>query len=320
MSFIWPAALVGLVLVPLAAVAYVFADRKRRREAGRFGNPALLGGLVQAPPRWKRHVPIALALAALTLLLVGMARPKADVSVQKEEATVVLAMDTSRSMAADDIEPSRLDAARTAAAAFLDKVPAPYRVGIVAFSTHAQVVLPPTTDRDAARVALFELRLGSGTSISDGIARSVALVRPQGQRQEDAAPATVLLLSDGAHTAGPPPPLTAAQRARRADVPVSTVAFGTRQAVVEVPLQGGLKQRVTVQPDAETLKRIAAATGGEFFVAEDAAKLEQVYRELGSRLAEETQPREMTYAFAAGGAVLLLLGGAVSTLWFRRAL
>ena len=320
MSFAWPVALLGLGLVPLAAAAYVLADHRRRRDAGRFGNTALLAGLVDAPPRWKRHVPVGLALAALALLLMGIARPEAKVTVDKEEATVVLAMDVSRSMAADDIRPSRLDAARSAATAFLEKVHEAYRVGIVAFSTRAQIVLPPTTDREAARTALFALRLGSGTSIGDGLDRSVTLVRPRGQRREDAVPATVLLLSDGAHTAGPPLPLQVAQRARRLGVPVSTVAFGTRQAVVQVPLPGGLRQRVTVQPDAETLKRVAAATGGEYYAAPDARKLEEVYRELGTRLAKEREPREMTYAFAAAGALLLLLGGALSTLWFRRAL
>lgn len=321
MSFIWPLALVGLLLVPAAAATYVYADRRRRRDAARFGNPALLAGLVVAPPRWRRHVPVGLALAALSLLLVGMARPEATMSVQKEEATVVLAIDTSRSMAADDVKPSRLDAARTAAAAFLEKVPEAYRVGIVAFSTRAQVVLPPTQDREAAQAALLALRLGSGTSVGDAIERSVTLVRPQGRPAgENAVPATVLLLSDGRHTAGPPLPLPAAQRAKRLGVPVSTVAFGTREAVVQVPLQGGLRQRVVVRPDAETLKRVAAATGGKAYAAEDAAKLQQVYRELGSRLASERKPREITSAFAAGAAVLLVAGAALSTLWFRRAL
>jgi Ca-activated chloride channel family protein len=321
MSFIWPAALLGLLLVPGAVAAYLYADRRRRREAGKFGNTALLAGLVEAPPRWKRHVPVALALAALTLLLVGMARPEATMSVPKEEATVVLAIDTSRSMAANDIAPSRLDAARTAANAFLEKVPKAYRVGIVAFSTRAQVVLPPTDDREAAATALLALRLGSGTSIGDAIERSVTLVRPPNRPDgEDPVPATVLLLSDGAHTAGPPLPAQAAARAKRLGVPVSTVAFGTRETTVEVPLQGGLRQRVVVRPDAETLKRVAAATGGKSYVAQDAEALEEVYRELGTRLGHERKPREVTYAFAAGGALLLLAGGALSTLWFRRAL
>ncbi len=163
MSFIWPVALLGLLLVPAAVAAYMYADRRRRRDAARFGNTALLAGLVEAPPRWKRHVPIAIALAALTFLLVGMARPEATLSVDKEEATIILALDTSRSMAADDVQPSRLDAARTAAAAFLEDVPETYRVGVVAFSTRAQIVLPPTQDREAAKTALLALRLGSGT-------------------------------------------------------------------------------------------------------------------------------------------------------------
>jgi Ca-activated chloride channel family protein len=130
----------------------------------------------------------------------------------------------------------------------------------------------------------------------------------------------VLLLSDGAQTAGEVRPLPAAQRARRLGVPVSTVALGTGDAVVEVPRPGGLKERVVVAPDVPTLRLVAGTTGGTFSAAPDAAKLESVYRELGTRLAHDRKRVEVTSAFAAGGAVLLLLGGTLSSLWFRRAL
>jgi Ca-activated chloride channel family protein len=246
-------------------------------------------------------------------------------SVARDDATIVLAIDTSRSMAAQDVQPSRFDAAKQAALAFLDEVPDNYSVGIVSFATSADPVLPPTTDREAARSALRELRLGTGTAIGAAITRSVdlALDRPGSRERPKAgqpSPAAVLLLSDGAQTSGDVRPGPAAQRARRLGVPVSTVALGTGDAVVEVPRPGGLKERVVVAPDVPTLRQVASTTGGTFSAAPDAARLESVYRELGTRLARDRKRVEVTSAFAAGGAVLLLVGGTLSSLWFRRAL
>ena len=184
-------------------------------------------------------------------------------------------------------------------------------------------MLTPTTDREAAKLALGELRLGSGTAIGNAIARSVELAsadekqRPTtGQRP----PAAVLLLSDGAQTAGGLTPDDAVKEAQKLGIPVSTVALGTGDAAVQVPLPGGLKQRVVVAPDVEALRQIAKVTGGTFAEAPSAEKLKDVYRDLGTRLAKDPKRVEVTSAFAAGGAVLLLLGGALSTFWFRRAL
>jgi len=325
-TFSWPLALVGLVAIPVLAVLYVLALRRRRRDAERFANPALVPNLVPSAPGWRRHVAPVLALAALALLVVGVARPHVVRNVTRDDATIVLAIDTSRSMAANDVQPSRFAAAKSAALAFLDEVPDDYSVGIVSFSTSAEAVLPPTIDREAARAALAELRLGSGTAIGNAITRAVdlALRRRPGQRPQPSSngrsPAAVLLLSDGAQTAGGVQPVPAAQRARRLGVPVSTVALGTRDAVVEVPRPGGLKERVTVAPDARTLRAIAQTTGGTFSAAPSAARLESVYRELGTRLARDRKPVEVTSAFAAGGAVLMLVGSILSSLWFRRVL
>jgi Ca-activated chloride channel homolog len=326
MSFAWPIALVGLIAVPLLVGLHVLASRRRRREAARFANPALVPNLVAVSPGWRRHVPPAIALVALALLLVGVARPHVVRDVTRDEATIVLAIDTSRSMAANDVQPSRFEAAKAAASAFLEEVPKSYSVGIVSFSTSADPVLPPTTDRDAARAALTELRLGSGTAIGTAIVRSVELALGQREAQTPQpatgvpSPAAVLLLSDGAQTSGDVRPLPAAERARRFGVPVSTVALGTRDAVVEVPRPGGLKERVVVAPDVSTLRLVARTTGGTFAEAPDAAKLESVYRELGTRLAHDRKRVEVTSAFAAGGGVLLLLGSALSSVWFRRVL
>ncbi len=226
-------------------------------------------------------------------------------------------------MAANDVRPSRFAAAQTAASDFLDAVPEAYRVGIVSFSTGASTVLTPTTDREAAKTALGELRLGSGTAIGNAIARSAELASTDDKREPRSgarSPAAVLLLSDGAQTAGGMTPEQGVREARQLGIPVSTVALGRGDAVVEVPLPGGLKQRVTVAPDVETLRQIAKVTGGTFSEAPTAERLQAVYRDLGTRLAKDPKRVEVTSAFAAGGAVLLVLGGALSTFWFRRAL
>jgi Ca-activated chloride channel family protein len=319
MSFAWPLALLALALIPLAVAAYLVADRRRSRDASRFANPDLLPNLLRSRPGLRRHLPPALALLALAALIVGLARPHATVSVPKEEATIVLAIDTSRSMSADDVQPSRLEAARAAAASFLEEVPESYPVGIVAFSTSADVVLPPTTDREAASAALEQLTLGSGTAIGDAIVTSLEAV-PQPAEGEEPTPASILLLSDGEQTAAGITPVEAAQQALEQRVPVSTVALGTSEATVEVPLPGGLSERVTVAPDPATLRQVAETTGGTFFEAPDATELTAVYRELGSRLGSEREETEVTYAFAGAGAIFLLVGGALSTWWFRRAL
>lgn len=327
MSFSSPTALVALVAIPLLVGLYVLMGRRRRREAARFANPALLPNLVPDAPGWRRHVPSALVLAALAVLVVGIARPHVVRDVTRNEATIVLAIDTSRSMAAADVEPTRFAAARAAAEAFLEQVPEQYAVGIVSFATSADPVLPPTIDREAARTALRELRLGSGTALGTAVTRAVDMAL--GRREEQAAPepqegerspAAVLVFSDGAQTSGQIRPLPAAQRARRFGVPVSAVAVGVGDAVVQVPLPGGLEQRVVVPPEPQALRLVARTTGGTFLPAPGAGPLESVYEELGTRLAKDRKRVEVTSAFAAGGAVLLLLGGALSSHWFRRAL
>ncbi|MGI8974070.1 MAG: VWA domain-containing protein [Gaiella sp.] len=322
MSFSTPFALALLGVLPLLVVGYVVLERRRRRGAARFASPALTPNLVARRPGLRRHLPSAIVLLALALLLVGVARPNIVRTVTRDEATIVLAIDVSRSMAADDVTPSRLEAARAAASELLETVPDNYRVGLVTFSTTADVALSPTTDRDAAAVALRELRLGSGTAIGDAIDRSLQLaaVDPVSAEAGKRSPAAILLLSDGAQTAQSATPAAAAERARRAGVPVSTVALGTEDAVVEVPRPGGLVERVTVPPDVPTMRRIAEVTGGTFFEVLEAERLREVYRELGTRLVSERKRVEITSTFAVTGAALALLAGALSSLWFRRAL
>ena len=230
----------------------------------------------------------------------------------------MLAIDTSRSMVATDVPPSRLAVAQRTTRRFLDNLPKGYRVGMVSFAQAASTVLPATANRDAAKRALAALRTGDGTALGEGIARALQVaqrVRVDGTRRP---PASILVLSDGAQTQGVLEPLQAAQRAKRLKIPVYTVAFGTANGVVEVVDDNGFTQRVTVPPDPPTLRQVSQTTGGRFYAAPDGARLNAVYEELGSRLGHETKDREITAAFAAGGAFLLLAAGAVSAFFFGR--
>jgi Ca-activated chloride channel family protein len=318
LSFGWPLALVGLLLVPVVVGAYVWFDRRRHRVAERFANPDLLPNVVDRSPGLLRLLPLAVLLLALTLMIVGVARPHATLNVPREEATVVLAIDVSRSMKAADVEPTRIDAARAAAKAFLEEVPEKFRVGIVSFATRAVVALPPTDDRELAGRSLDALTTGEGTAIGDAVALSLQLGRRQRDADGSIPPTSVLLISDGAQDGGIVEPQEAAERARKLGVPVYTVLLGTQDGVVEETLPGGFQRIIRVPPNAETLTQIAEVSGGELFTAVDEAELKQVYDDLGSRLGSKRENREITDFFAAGSALLLVTGGALSVLLFRR--
>jgi Ca-activated chloride channel family protein len=320
-SFDAPLALLGLLAIPVMVALLAVGERRRKEHGARFGTPALVASSAPPPRRARRLLPLALAVAALTTLIVGVARPRATLSVPRREATVILAIDTSRSMSATDVQPSRLTAALSAARAFFDTAPSGYAVGIVSFSTRASLILRPTTDRDAARRALDQIRLNSGTALGDAIDRSVRAARPAaGTQRSEAAPATVLLLSDGAQTSGDRTPLAAAAQAKKIGVPVNTVALGTSEAVVKVPLGNGLEEHVTVAPDTRTLREVARISGGRYSAAPTASRLRQVYRDLGSRMGVKREEREVTAAFAGVGGVLLLVASGLSLAWTRRPL
>lgn len=322
MSFAWPIALTGLAIVALALIAYVIAQRRRRRYVVRFTNLNLLENVVADSPRWRRHVPAVLTLLALSALVVGMARPQVAMAVPREEATVILAMDSSGSMTATDVPPDRMTVAREAASSFVEGLPDGFRVGVVSFSNEADVVVPPTADRDEALRGLSALEADNGTALGDAIARSVDLgvtsLDEQLAAGTDETPVVVLVLSDGANTTGDYEPLAAAQKAVDAGVPVYTVALGTDAGTVEGPDGYGGIRTIRVPPDRETLSQVAELTGGTFFEAADVDSLESVYDEIGSQVGVVHEQRELTVFFTAAGAVLLLLGGALSTLWFGR--
>ena len=240
----------------------------------------------------------------------------------REEATVILAMDSSGSMTATDVAPDRMTVAREAASSFVDGLPDGFRVGVVSFSNEADVVVPPTDDRDEAVRGLSALRADNGTALGDAIARSVDLgvssLDEQLAANSEETPVVVLVLSDGANTTGDYEPLEAAQKAKDAGVPVYTVALGTDAGTVQGPDGYGGMRTIRVPPDPETLSRVAELTDGKFFEAADQDALESVYDEIGSQVGVEHEQRELTVFFTAAGAALLLLGGALSTLWFGR--
>jgi Ca-activated chloride channel family protein len=317
MSFTWPLVLGALAALPLLVALYIDYDRRRVASQARFASPGLIPNVIDREPGRLRFLPPALMLVALATLIVGVARPHAVVSVPREEATVILAMDVSRSMKANDIEPTRLDAARAAAKTFLEGVPEKFRVGVVSFATRAAVAVPPTEDRALVEAALDTLTPGEGTAIGDAVALSLQIGNEE-RADGTVPPRSILLISDGARDGGQVEPSAAAQSAREQGVPVYTVLVGTQEGVVEETLPGGFRRVIQVPPSPETLEQLAAGTNGEFFTAVDDEGLTQVYEDLGSRLGERDEVREITDVFAAGGAVLHLVAGTLSVFWFRR--
>lgn len=318
MSFTWPLALTALAAVPVLFALFVDYDRRRVASQERFGNPDLLPNVIDRAPGRARYLPPTLLLVALILLIVGVARPHATVSVPREEATIVLAMDVSRSMKATDVEPTRLDAARTAAKAFLAEVPEKFRVGVVSFATRAAVGVAPTEDRMLVEAALDSLTPGEGTAIGDAVALSLQVGQPQAETAEPPPPRAVVLISDGARDGGRIDPAEAARKAKERGVPVYSVLVGTQDGVLEETLTGGLRRIIRVPPDPQTLEQISTTTGGELFAAADSKELSRVYEDLGSRLGTRDESREITDVFAAAAVVLLLVAGTISALLFRR--
>ena len=271
----------------------------------RFTNLDLLENIVADSPRWRRHVPAAFALLALTALVIGIARPQVAVAVAREEATVILAMDSSGSMTATDVAPDRMTAAREAASSFVDDLPDGFRVGVVSFSNEADVVVPPTADREEA---LRGLERAQGGQRHRARRRDRALRRPRRHEPRRAArrgegETTRRSSSSSSPTArnttGDYEPLEAAQKAVDAGVPVYTVALGTDEGTVQGPDGYGGMRTIRVPPDRETLAQVAEKTGGTFFEAADEDALRSVYDEIGSQVGVDHEQKELTVLFTA---------------------
>lgn len=332
MSFQWPLMLLVLLLVPAVLAGYLALARRRARYAVRFTNLDVLAAVTGSSSSWRRWVPPVLFLVALALALAALARPRVNVTVASERANIVVVVDTSGSMLAKDVKPTRLAAAQQAVRRFMRRLPKQFRVALVAFSSEAQVVAPFTRDREVFEQSLDFLYPGRGTAIGDALARSVEVIREDTPAAEagDPAPApssratgnqrpmsVIVFLSDGYQTRGVLEPLEGAQRAKSFGIPVYTVALGTPNG--EVTFDRGLFTRaIPVPPDPVTMRAIARITGGQFFEAKDRARVNTIYEQLGSRLGRTSAKREATYAFLGGSALLLLGAGLLSVRWLQR--
>ena len=305
MTFANPAVLLALLVVP--ALVLLAGWWRRRRPAPGIPHPDLDLVLAAAPAlRRRRHLPGVLALLALAALVVALAQPQVWRDEPREQATIMLAIDVSGSMAAADVEPYRLHAAQEAARRFADAVPRQYRVGLVSFSGTANVLVPPTTDRLALKRAIDGLVPDGATAVGDAVVTSLDAIRSSmggGDADGTLEAARILLLSDGASTTGL---LTsfAAERAAQAEVPVFTVSLGTPS--------GRLADGTPVPPDPREMEALAEATGGAAYESRDAESVSEVYAHLGSFIGTERVRGEAT-AWAAGtAAVLLILAGAAA--------
>lgn len=312
MTFQQPAFLLGLLLVPVLGALYLLAQRRRRLYTMRFTNLALLQSVMGARPSFRRHVPPALFLLGATGLLLAMAGPILNLEVARSDARVMLVVDVSGSMQATDVQPTRLDGARAAARTLIDQLPGSARVGLVSFNTSATLQSPLTDNRDQVKAALDGLYANGGTAIGDGIALAVQQLAPNAQAASPArgAPALIVLLTDGVSNAGADP-LSAADRARAASVPVDTVGIGLRNASVRVRGQevGGV--------DEQALQTIAETTGGKYYYAEASSQLQQIYSTLGSQFGWQFVRWDATIPLIVLGTAAVLAAAAFSLGWFR---
>jgi Ca-activated chloride channel homolog len=316
MSFLHPAVLIALAAIPLLAWWYASQQRRRATAADAFASPSLRASVAPHRPRWRRHVPMLAFALALAVLILAAARPERTVAVPISTATIMLANDTSGSMAARDVAPSRLAAAERAANRFLSGVPESVRVGLLEFNTKVALLQAPTTDHAQVRSALAQLRVTGGTAIGDAIRTALRSVESVPKVNGKRPPAAIVLLSDGASDVGSDP-LSAAQEAAAAHVPVYTVVLGTANGTV-AEKRGTSTVDVPVPPDPQQLAQIARLSHGQSFAATDEKGLDTVYQRLGAELGHKKVKHEITAGFAGGGLALLLLGSAASLIWFGR--
>jgi Ca-activated chloride channel family protein len=305
-----------LLLVGVGAMTgtWVAVSTQRRKHVVRFTNVELLDVLAPREPGWRRHAPAVLFLVALAALVIGFARPVRATRVGDERATVVLAVDTSLSMEADDVEPTRLEVAQQAARDFVGDLPPELNVGLVTFNGATSVAVAPTRDRDALVDALDAMVLGEGTAIGEAIFTSLdAIEAAPGGEDDEPAPARIVVMSDGETTMGRPDSEGAAAAAE-AGVPVDTIAFGTPDGTIIDEF--GDPAPVPVAP--EPLAEVAATTGGETFEAESLDELSAVYADIGSVVGYEDADVDISGWFVGGGLALLALSGSLSLLWSQR--
>lgn len=316
MSLQAPLFLLLLLAAPLLVWLYVRHERGARRGRAAFASVALLPSVAPALPRWRRHLPIAAYLLALIVLVVALTRPQVTVAVPVNQARILLVTDQSGSMAAKDVAPTRLAAARRAAGLFLGRVPKRVQVGAIAFNQGQRVLAQPTTDRAAVRTALAKITPAGSTATGNALqlALNVARQAPPGAKPP---PAAIVLLSDGKSVRGRDP-LLVARAARKARVPIYTVSLGTPQGTIPKRNRDGTTGVQTVPPDPQTLQQIAELSGGRSFDVQSSGRLSSVYTSLGTQIARKEEQRQITAGFAGGGLALIAVGGLMSLLWFGR--
>jgi Ca-activated chloride channel family protein len=313
MSFASPVWLLTLALVPAALAIYIVVRRRRAtRYAVRFPAVSTLREVVAATPSWERHLPTALALGAVALLGVALARPRVTTRIPTGQANMMLVTDHSGSMAAQDVSPTRLAAAVAAANTFIDQLPSSVHVGAIGFGTTPDSVQGPSADHAQARSLENSLIANGGTDTGDALQLALQLLQGANPKH---APAAIVLLSDGQANAGPDP-VSISQEAKKDRIPIYTVALGTANGVLPSP--DPLQPPQAVPPDPQLMQAIARVSGGRAFNARSADELSSIYKKLGSQLSSVTRKKEITWWFAAGG-VVLLIGAAVSSVrWSGR--
>ena len=324
MSFIWPWVLVSLLVLPVCAYLYLRLQQKRSRDAASLGTMGAMREGAPALAGRRRHVPPIIFLIAVAVLALASARPQVTLPLPRMEGTVVLALDVSSSMAADDVEPTRMEAAKLAAKTLVERRPGSARIGVVAFGEGGLVVQPPTDDSEALDATIDRLAPQSATSLGRGVMTALNLVAPESGPGQTApadgtsprgafAPAVIVLLTDGENT-DPPDPIEVAQRAADRGVRVHTVGLGTDEgATIEVD---GFN--LFTQLNEPVLQQIALLTEGSYFRVEDVDGMSSVYEELETEFVVESREVEVTSAFGGVSALLLLAGGALSLFWFGR--
>ncbi len=321
MTFLSPGRLWLLLLVVVLVAAYVWVQRRRKIYSLRFASPELFDSIAPDGPGLRRHLPPLVFLVALSVLVAAFAQPARQVRVPRERATVIVAIDVSLSMQATDVEPDRLSAAQVAANRFIDELPPTLNVGIVAFAGSASVLVNPTVDRLPAQNAINNLRLAESTAIGEAIFTSLdALVNAPADGAGEPPPARIVLLSDGQTTVGRPDS-EAVAAAVAAEVPVSTIAFGTTRGTIQYddPNTAMIEtQEIPVPVMEDNLRVIADRTNGAFFTAASLDELEAVYNDIGSAIGYELVDREITDWFVGGGIALLAMAAALSLVWFQR--
>jgi Ca-activated chloride channel family protein len=317
-TFLSPGWLWLLLAVAALAVVYVLLQLRRKAYAARFANLELLGSIAPRRPGWRRHLAFVLLVLALAALTTAMAKPTKNVKVPRDRATVMMAIDVSLSMRSTDVEPTRFVAAQRAAKEFVDLLPPRINLGLVSFAGSATVAVSPTTDRSVVKRAIDTLVLSERTAIGEAIFSCLDAIKTfQTQlagQDGPAPPARIVLMSDGSSTWGRTPD-QAVVTAKRVDVPVSTIAFGTDGGYID--LEG---EKVAVPVNHEQLQGIAEGTGGSYHAAASATELSDVYRDLGSQIGYTTERREITTSLVGTGLLFAFAAAGLSLLWTNRLL